>query len=127
MDEARIQEIVDRVLARVGAVPETPLEARIRALVMAADHQRVDVIDQLIQAGTPVDAIDAEFGRQALRLAAQNGRPASVRRLLAHGADPNVRDEQGRTALDLCRPQHRYLDSPGHDEVEAILKPLVAD
>ena len=27
MDEARIQEIVDRVLARVGAVPETPLEA----------------------------------------------------------------------------------------------------
>ena len=27
MDEARIQEIVDRVLARVGAQPETPLEA----------------------------------------------------------------------------------------------------
>jgi len=27
MDEARIQEIVDRVLARVGALPETPLEA----------------------------------------------------------------------------------------------------
>jgi aldehyde dehydrogenase len=27
MDEARIQEIVDRVLARIGAMPETPLEA----------------------------------------------------------------------------------------------------
>jgi aldehyde dehydrogenase len=27
MDEARIQEIVDRVLARVGALPESPLEA----------------------------------------------------------------------------------------------------
>jgi acyl-CoA reductase-like NAD-dependent aldehyde dehydrogenase len=27
VDEARIQEIVDRVLARVGGVPETPLEA----------------------------------------------------------------------------------------------------
>ncbi len=27
MDEARIQEIVDRVLARVGGMPETPLEA----------------------------------------------------------------------------------------------------
>ena len=27
MDEARIQEIVDRVLARIGDVPETPLEA----------------------------------------------------------------------------------------------------
>jgi propionaldehyde dehydrogenase len=27
MDEARIQEIVDRVMARIGEVPETPLEA----------------------------------------------------------------------------------------------------
>src|SRR5580692_10120832 len=27
MDEARIQEIVDRVLARVGELPETPMEA----------------------------------------------------------------------------------------------------
>ncbi|HSY38436.1 MAG TPA: aldehyde dehydrogenase family protein, partial [Polyangia bacterium] len=27
MDEARIQEIVDRVMARVGELPETPLEA----------------------------------------------------------------------------------------------------
>jgi uncharacterized protein len=107
--------------------PETPLEARIRALVMAADHQRLGAIDRLVEAGTPVDAVDAEFGRQALRLAAQNGRRVSVRRQLTHGADPNLRDEQGRTALDLCRPEHRYLDSPGHDEVEAILKPLIAD
>lgn len=106
--------------------PETPREARIRALVMAADHQRLDVIDRLIEAGTSVDAVDAEFGRQPLRLAAQNGRPASVRRLLAHGADPNLRDEQGRTALDLCRPGHRDLDSTGHGEVEAILKPVTA-
>jgi ankyrin repeat protein len=106
--------------------PETPLEARIRALVMAADHQRLRVIDQLIEAGTPVDAVDREFGRQPLRLAAQNGRPTAVRRLLAHGADPNLRDSRGRTALDLCRPEHRYLDGPGHEEVAAILEPLTA-
>jgi uncharacterized protein len=104
--------------------PETPLEARIRALVMAADHERLDVIDQLVAAGTPVDAVDREFGRQALRLAAQNGRPRAVRRLLEHGADPNLRDAEGRTALDLCRPGHRYLDGPGHEEVRAILEPL---
>jgi uncharacterized protein len=104
--------------------PATPPEACIRALVMAADHQRLDVIDRLVEAETPVDAVDREFGRQALRLAAQNGRPASVRRLLEHGADPNLRDAEGRTALDLCRPGHRYLDGPGHREVEAILAPL---
>ena len=103
---------------------ETPVQARVRALTFAADHQRLAVIDRLIAADTPVDAIDALFGRHALRLAAHNGRPRSVRRLLEHGADPNLRDKHGLTALDLCQPGHRYLDNPGHDEVDAILRPL---
>jgi uncharacterized protein len=104
--------------------PESPLQARIRALVFAADHQRLPVIDELIAAGTPVDAFDEVWGRQALRIAAQNGRPASVRRLLERGADPNLRDKEGLIALDWCRPGRRYLDGPGHAEVEAILQPL---
>ena len=106
--------------------PDTPLQARIRALGFAADHERLSVIDQLINAGTPVDAVDELYGRQALRLAAQNGRPRSVRRLLEHGADPNLRDVHGRTALDLCQPAHRYHENPGHDEVDLILRPLTS-
>jgi ankyrin repeat protein len=98
---------------------DTPPDARVRALVMAADHQRLDVIDELIAVGTPVDAVDEAFGGHPLRQAAGNGRPASVRRLLDHGADPNLRDERGRTPLDLCR-------DGGHDEVEAILAPLTS-
>jgi uncharacterized protein len=107
--------------------PDTPLQARIRALGFAADHQRLPVIDQLIDVQTPVDAVDELFGRQALGLAAQNGRARSVRRLLERGADPNLRDEHGRTPLDLCQPAHRYLDNPGHQEVDAILRPLTTD
>jgi ankyrin repeat protein len=106
------------------STPEAPLQARIRALVFAADHQRLPVIDELLDAGTPVDAFDEVWGRQALRIAAQNGRPASVRRLLERGADPNLRDAEGLTALDWCRPGRRYLDGPGHAEVEAILQPV---
>jgi uncharacterized protein len=60
----------------VWLTAETPIEARIRALVMAADHERLDVIDELVAAGTPIDASDPLFGRQALRIAATNGRPA---------------------------------------------------
>ena len=100
--------------------PDTPLDARIRALVMAADHQRLDVIDRLIAAGTAVDATDDAFGGHALRTAAQNGRPASLQRLLDHGAGPNLRDGEGRTPLDLSRAG----TSTGHREVEAILAPL---
>ena len=100
-----------------GWLDEAPDDARLRALVMAADHQRLDVIDELIAAGTPIDATDPAFGGQPLRTAAWNGRPASTRRLLAHGADRSLPDDEGRTPLDLCR----LGDTPGHHEVEAIL------
>ena len=132
-------EVVDVLVAagaRVGSVEEaaaagdvsgwldgaTPDE-RVRALVMAADHQRLDVIDELVAAGTPVDATDPAFGRQPLRTAAANGRPASVRRLLEHGADPGLADDRGRTPLELCRAG----SSPGHTQVEAILAPLTGN
>jgi ankyrin repeat protein len=102
-----------------------PREDRIRALVMAADHQRLRVIDQLIDAGTPVDATDPRWGRQALRLAAMNGRVASVAYLIARGADPDHRDPvEHRTALDWCR---HLNTSPEHTEVEAILAPITSE
>jgi hypothetical protein len=103
---------------------KTPLQARIRALVMAADHQRLKVIDDLLAAGTP----DTQWGRQALRVAAQDGRVASVEHLLARGADPNVRDSQDqRTALDWCRHgRDDVADHSAHDRVEAILRAVTA-
>jgi ankyrin repeat protein len=125
---ARVYSIEEAAAAgeiRDWLTPQTPLQARIRALVMAADHQRLDVIDQLIDADTPVDAVDDQFGRQALQLAAQNGRPQSVRLLLGRGADPNRRDpKHNRTALEWASPKHRYLDSRDHDEGETMLRPI---
>jgi uncharacterized protein len=99
-------------------VADAPLDDRIRALVMAADHERLPAIDRLLDAGTPIDAPDPRWGRQALRLAAENGRVASVEHLLARGADPDHRDEfEYRTALELCR-EH---DSPAHARIAAVL------
>lgn len=74
----------------------------VRALVMASDHQRLAAIDRLLAHGVPVDAEDARFHRQPLRLAAANGRVQSVDALLAHGADPACADHLGRTPLALC-------------------------
>jgi uncharacterized protein len=96
-------------------------QSRIRALAFAADHQRLEVIDQLIAAGTPVNEADAEWGRLPLHAAAGNGRAASVRRLLAHGADPGLREPTHHsTPLEVSQGEN----SPGHREVEAILGPL---
>ena len=87
---------------------------------MAADHQRLAVIDRLVDDGVPVDGVDPVWGGHPLRTAAAKGRPASVRRLLERGADPGLEDPEGRTPLDLCRAG-RPADSPQHDEVESIL------
>jgi hypothetical protein len=121
--------------ARIGSIEEaaacgdlgswletaTP-EARLRALVMAADHQRLDVIGRLVAAGTPVDETDPTFGRHPLRTAAANGRPHAVNKLLELGADPGLRDTEGNTALDLCRRNRtRAEDAIGYDQVEVIL------
>ncbi len=103
--------------------PDTSRTDRVLALAMAADHQRLTVIDALLEAGTPVDAEDTVWGRQALRIAAGNGRVDSVRHLLAKGADPNHRDpEQGLTALQWCRRNRSGVaDTSGHDQVDALL------
>ncbi len=106
-----------------GWLGNSSADGRVCALVMAADHQRLEVIDTLVAAGTPVDDADPAFGGHPLRTAASNGRPASVRRLLALGANPSLRDEQGRTPLDLCRAGTR----PGHREAEAILAPITSE
>lgn len=87
---------------------------------MAADHERLHVIDELVGAGTPIDATDPVFGGHPLRTAASNGRAASVRRLLALGAEPKLRDAQDRSALELARGG----TTPGHREVVEVLAPL---
>lgn len=103
--------------------PDTSQEDRVRALVMAADHQRLDVIDQLLDAGTPIDATDP-WHRQPLHTAAMNGRVAAVEQLLARGADPNHRDgTHHRTALDWCR-HHNPGNNPSHTQIQAILEPV---
>ena len=108
--------------------PDTSLADRVLALAMAADHQRLNVIDVLLDADTPIDAEDEVWGRQALRLAASNGRARSVRHLLVRGADPHHRDpEQGLTALQWCRRKRSGVgDRSGHTEVEALLVPVTS-
>jgi hypothetical protein len=85
---ARIDGIVEA--AAVGKIEsfltdETPAEHKVRALTMAAGHGRVDVIRQLLAAGTPVDAVDG-WGYTALRAATENGRDAAVSVVLEAGA-----------------------------------------
>lgn len=122
---AKVRSIEEASAA--GDISAWPLEraseqAKLRALIMAADHRRVDVIETLVRAGTPVDQEDEVYGRHPLRLAAVNGRAESVRCLLRLGADPHRRDRRGLTSLDHCRHGRAHaVDAAGHEEVERLL------
>lgn len=107
---------------------DTPELDRVAALRMAAEHGRLDVIDQLLAASTPVDGVDGD-GSTALHWAAFCGRVDSVRHLLAHGADPTCRDTRfDGTPLDWCRHQREETGpGHGHDEVEQVLAPITPD
>jgi hypothetical protein len=99
--------------ARPPASPRTALAAAVlghRSCALSYEHERRRVLIArfdaprlgpsgdlsaigamarlLLDAGAPIDAGDPDWHRQALRVAAQHGRPASVRHLLARGADP---------------------------------------
>jgi hypothetical protein len=113
--------------AAAGNVEGWPLarfsrQSRIRALVFAADHERLDVLDTLVAFGTPVNEPDAEWQRLPLHIAAGNGRATAVERLLTHGADPTIVDPtHHRTALGWCEHGDPEHVSPGHQRVAALL------
>ena len=74
------------------------------ALIPASEHGHVETVRILIAAGVPVNHVN-KLGWTAMQEAVllNNGGPRQqdvVRQLLDAGADPNIRDPQGRTAVE---------------------------
>lgn len=65
------------------------------------------IVERLINAGADLN-IAGQNGMTPLHLAALSSDDSSVAALLAAGAKPDLRDEAGKTALDLAR-QHRHV------------------
>lgn len=74
------------------------------ALHAAVTGGNPDVVERLLVAGAPVDAVDVR-GMTPLMWAVATDRPQSriVRLLLAKGAKPNVRSAAGESAIDWAR------------------------
>ena len=110
-----------RLLLRYGASPSKALHAA----------PTEDEAAALVRLGADVNA-RSRFAMTPLMVHGGNGNVAVVRFLVAHGADPLLRDDSGRTALDWAeREQHRippagmeaYAASraPDYERVRALL------
>lgn len=90
--------VMTRVLLDLGCSPE-------HCLYAAVWNDDVDILQMLITAGAPLER-RAE-GATPLLYAARLGREASVRVLLASGADSAAVDRKGLNALQLARRNKR--------------------
>ena len=99
--------VVRRLLA-AGVNPKRVYGNDLTALMWAAgyepgygEHDAVDVVALLLDAGAPIDAVDNR-GYSALMIAAEGGHAAVAQALLAHGADRDLKDKAGKRARDLA-------------------------
>ncbi|MFJ6537281.1 ankyrin repeat domain-containing protein [Paenarthrobacter sp. NPDC091711] len=89
------------------------------ALIPASEHGHTETVGILIAAGVPVDHVN-NLGWTAMQEAIllNNGGPKQqdvVRQLLAAGANPDIRDPQGRTAL-------QNAERLGFTEIAALIR-----
>jgi ankyrin repeat protein len=66
----------------------------------APEAQAAEVVSYLLEAGAHIEDRD-DRGRTALMIAAEGGHAEIASLLLAHGADPSLKDKAGKRAADL--------------------------
>lgn len=110
-----------RLLLALGANPATRGPEGITGLMAAADEGDAEVVELLLSFQQPAPDAQDDQGRTALMHAVLGGDGGDryqrvARELLKAGADPAMRDTQGRTAADLA-------SEAGHDTLVEILSP----
>ena len=95
-------------------------------LFKAARHGDVPALQQSLAAGADLTHASPVDGKTALFRASVFGRTDAVRLLLEHGADPEARGSDGRSALEVvsaARTDEKNLDRARTlDEVAALLQ-----
>ena len=115
LNDAKKQEIKD-YLEKVGAergidagyteIPNMTVSDDQYRLLYAAATNDIPLMKSLYLKGWKVNSYDYD-GRTALSLAASEGHVDAIKYLLAHGADPSIKDSRGNNALADAKRENR--------------------
>lgn len=91
--------------ATLGAGKESS-DLLVFAAYLAPEAPALDIIQWLLDHGTPVDGTDPASGTPLMAACAQNP-PSVLELLIAHGANVNARAADGTRPIDVARRTHR--------------------
>jgi ankyrin repeat protein len=96
-------EVVQTILDKGVDINQLSGKYNYTALNIAAHQRRWDIVKLLLQKGATVNLSEANDSSE-LHFAARNGAPIGITKaLIDAGADPKMKDCDGKTALDLAR------------------------
>ncbi len=101
-DPSAVAAAITTALAGGADVHARDLSGYTALMVAVRENAPTAALDALLIGGAALDDV-TENGSSALMLAAAAGTPAQVIHLLNAGADPTLRDTEGRNAADLAR------------------------
>lgn len=93
---------VTLLLLRSGATVPQACDDDDSLLSLATQQSTIEVMKALIDRHAPLDCQEKSRGETALHWAAINGQPERMNLLLKAGANPNLRNRQSLTALEIA-------------------------
>ena len=91
----------------------TKLEEQLHNASYEGNYEKVKELVKL--RGVDVDAIDKEYGTTSLMYACRERRYIIAKFLLNNGADPTIKDNEGKTAMDHAKEE-------GHKNIIKLLE-----
>jgi len=103
---------LDAIVALVDgkALVDSKCNSGMSPLIVAAQKGHADAVRLLLASGVSVDNRDITYGWTALHFASSEGHESTIASLIEGGANPNTKDEGGRTAIHCAKtPAIRML------------------
>jgi len=114
-------------LLKKGQNPSKPDSSGFTPLHYAVRSSSIEIIELLLKSGAKTDLQTNGGKSTALHRACLKGRPEVVQILIDFKCDPNIVDEDGRTALHLCFIDSNHEKLKCAEYLSSITNPDITD